>query len=156
MNVSGYRLASKSTNATLRKWTSIPPRLDLPNGDILFSADASWQNETYKIEAATWTEADPAPIIPQIISDRQFFQQLAVLKLITWDEAEAAVGPGTIPAAISAALDALPDDQLRPARVIFIGARDFQRNHPLVATLAAALKWDDKQIDALWTAAAEL
>lgn len=98
----------------------------------------------------------PTPIVPQIISDRQFFQQLAIQKVITQDEALAAVGPGTLPAALVALIGGLPSDQQFPAKMLLVGAVQFDRQHPMVAVLGQAFGWTDAQLDALWTAAAEL
>ena len=53
--------------------------------------------------AAHDPEASPTAPVPDIISDRQFFQQLAILGLINEAEALAAVGPGTMPATLRTA-----------------------------------------------------
>lgn len=102
------------------------------------------------------TPAPPAPVVPQIISDRQFFQQLAIQKVITQDEALAAVGPGTLPNALVALIGGLPSDQQFPAKMLLVGAVQFDRQHPMVAVLGQAFGWTDAQLDALWTAAAAL
>src|SRR4051812_23428952 len=49
------------------------------------------------------------PVIPETISDRQFYQQLAVQGIISQDDALAAVCVGTIPAAIQNFITSLPD-----------------------------------------------
>lgn len=93
---------------------------------------------------------------PRIISDRQFFQQLALLGIITPDEALAAVGPGEIPAAMSAMVDALPSEQQFPARMLLTGATAFDRSHALVPAFAAAFGWTPQQIEDFWIAASAL
>lgn len=101
----------------------------------------------------------PAPLPPPVlgfISDRQFFQQLAVQGVITNDEALAAVKTGTIPAALQGLINALPADQQFAATMLVAGATTFDRNHPLTLTIGQAFGWSSDQMDTLWIAAAEL
>jgi hypothetical protein len=107
------------------------------------------------VQADPPSSPPPAPV-PQIISDRQFFQQLAIQNVITLDEALAAIGPGTIPASLSTLIGKLPLDQQFAAKMLISGATQFDRNHPLVATLAAAFGWNSAQTDFLWTSASQL
>ena len=90
------------------------------------------------------------------ISDRQFFQALAQAGAITADEALAAVMTGRLPAAIEAAVSALPAAELFAARMLLSGATAFERGHPMVARLGAAIGYDAAALDALWQAAAAL
>jgi hypothetical protein len=97
------------------------------------------------------------PIVPDIISDRQFFQQLAIAGLITEDEALAAVMTGTIPQAMEAFVEALPTGQQQfSARMVLCGATTFERSHPLVQAFGAAQGMSDEQIDQLWIDASAL
>jgi len=98
----------------------------------------------------------PPPSVPASISDRQFFQQLALQGVITQAEALAAVKTGEIPAAIKQAVDSLPPGQQFEATMIISGATNFQRSHPLTAAIGAACHWTADQIDALFRAAAVL
>lgn len=98
---------------------------------------------------------EPAPV-PAEISDRQFFQQLAVQRVITQDEALAAVKTGDIPAALQRVIDGLPPGQQFEATMIVSGATTFQREHPLTVAIGSACHWTSDQIDALFQAAAEL
>jgi hypothetical protein len=93
---------------------------------------------------------------PVSVSDRQFFQALAQAGSITPDEALAAVMTGTLPARIEAAVKSLPAEQQFAARMLLSGATTFERGHPMVAQLGAALDYDDVALDALWRAAAAL
>lgn len=93
------------------------------------------------------------PYVPQVISDRQFFQQLAVQGVITQDEALAAVCTGTLPASLAALVSALPAEQQFGADMLLKGAVQFDRSHPLVPALGQAFGWTAAQLDALWTAA---
>ncbi len=93
---------------------------------------------------------------PSAISDRQFFQALAQAGAITPDEALAAVMTGRLPAAIEAAVSSLPEDQQFAARMLLSGATTFERGHPMVTQLGAALGYDDAALDVLWKSASAL
>lgn len=102
---------------------------------------------------------DPASVrdVPPPISDRQFFQALAMGDLITKDEAIAAVATGTIPAAMQMFVDALPNEDDRfAATMLLSGAVEFKRDHPLVDAFGAASARTPEQLDDLWRAAAQL
>ncbi|KMO39179.1 hypothetical protein VQ02_10415 [Methylobacterium variabile] len=96
-------------------------------------------------------QAGPAPI-----SDRQFFQALAMAGAIGPDEALAAVMTGVLPGRIEAAVAALPAAEQFAARMLLSGATTFERGHPMVAQLGAALGYDAAALDGLWSAAAAL
>jgi hypothetical protein len=102
--------------------------------------------------------AAPSPIagVPQVISDRQFFQQLAVEGIVTQDEALAAVMVGTIPAALQVLIDAMPADQQFNAKMIVAGGTTFERSHPLTIAIGTAYGWTSAMMDAFFTAAYSL
>lgn len=60
MQIQGYALTAKD-GTIVAQWRNVPGRLNLPNGDIVFSADSSWTNGAFTIAASTWTEPDPPP-----------------------------------------------------------------------------------------------
>lgn len=93
---------------------------------------------------------EPPTPVPEEISDRQFFEQLAIDQLITQDEALAAVMTGTLPAAFVTFIAALPGDQQFGARMALCGATIFQRSHPLVAAFGAMQGMSSDQLDVLW------
>jgi hypothetical protein len=96
--------------------------------------------------------APPAPV-PAVISDRQFFQQLAIVGIITQAEALAAVMTGTIPAILLAFIADLPADQQFGAKMVLCGATQFLRVHPLTASIGASQGMDPVQIDDFFRAA---
>lgn len=100
----------------------------------------------------------PPPPFPSVISDRQFFQQLAVQGDITQAEALAAVQTGTIPQKLQAAISGLPAAAQFGAAMDLAGATAFNFDNPLTAALAAALTppRTTDQMRALWIAAAAL
>lgn len=111
----------------------------------------------WRWDGSEWLPPVPPPLpVPEVISDRQFFQQLAIMNVITQDEAVAAVATGTIPPAMATLIDALPADEQFDARMKLCGAVEFHRSEPLVETLGGAIGWTDEQIDDLWRAAAQL
>lgn len=133
----------------------------IQNGDGSIEwAGADDSNPKYAaIIADGVTIGDPVPIpssVPPIISDRQFFQQLAIDDEITQDEAIAAVATGTLPQNLAGLVAGLPVDQQFGANMLLKGATQFDRNHPMVDVLGSAFGWDSEQMDALWTAAARL
>lgn len=97
----------------------------------------------------------PAPV-PEEISDRQFFQQLAILGLVTQEEALAAVMTGTLPAAMENFIAALPEEERFPARMLLSGATGFRRSHPLTTEFGAMQGMDAADIDNLWRQASQL
>lgn len=103
---------------------------------------------------ATYTP--PPPLAPASISDRQFFQQLAVQGIISQNDALAAVKTGAIPDALQQLINALPSDQQFGATMIVSGATTFERNHPLTIAIGTAYGWTADQMDALFSAAAAL
>lgn len=94
---------------------------------------------------------------PDEISRRQFFQYLAVLEIITRQEALAALQGGVIPAPLQAIIDQLPteNDQFE-AQMFIIGAQNFNRLHPLSETVRLSLGWSVEQKDDFWREAFKL
>lgn len=102
------------------------------------------------------TVIHPKPPVLIDISDRQFFQQLSVMGLITQNEALAAVKTGEIPAAMNAFIGSLPADQQFTARMVLCGATTFSRTHPLVQAFGVGMGMSSEQVDELWIAASQL
>ncbi|TCQ79569.1 hypothetical protein EDF68_104153 [Ochrobactrum sp. BH3] len=106
-------------------------------------------------------EYDPPPPqpepIPDNISRRQFFQYLAVLEIITRQEALAALQSGAIPAPLQAIIDELPSEDDRfEAQMFIIGAQNFNRLHWLTDRVRLAMQWTLEQRDYFWRSAANL
>lgn len=105
----------------------------------------------------TWSKAVPPVPVPDVISDRQFFQALAEdpFKIITQEEALAAVKTGDLPASMVTMIEALPDAAKFSAEMILSGATEFRRSHPLVEAFGAAFGWKPEDIDNFWIEAAK-
>lgn len=114
----------------------------------------------YRQEALTAPlepEAPPAPTPPPgSISDRQFFQMLAVLGLIEQGEALAAVKTGDMPMPLQVLLENVPMQDRFAAEMLLSGATSFDRSHPLVPMLGFAFGWSASQLDDFWREAAKL
>jgi hypothetical protein len=98
----------------------------------------------------------PPPPVPHSISDRQFFQQLAVVGVISQAEALAAVKTGEIPSPMQAILATLPDDQRFAAEMVLSGATVFERSHWMADAFGAGYGWTPEQVDTFFRAAAVL
>lgn len=107
----------------------------------------------------------PPEAVPDIISDRQFAQALALAGTITEAEALAWAARGELPQALEDALDHIPDadGQRFGARMMLAAATSYERHLPLTEQLGALLTdpatgkpYDAAALDALWTRAAAL
>ena len=99
----------------------------------------------------------PPPVpIPGAVSDRQFFQALALSNLITREEALAAVKTGDIPAALQAVIDGLAEAERFQATMLLAGAVEFRRDHALVEVVRLARGMTPAQVDDLFRLAGSL
>lgn len=118
---------------------------------------AVWDGDSWELEAAPAPPPEPEPVFPaRYISDRQFYQQLAVAEIITQNEALAAVKVGEIPTALSTFLDALSPGDRFAAEMLLSGATVFDRYHPLTIAVGSAQGMSSEQIDQFFIAAAGL
>ncbi|UTD28231.1 hypothetical protein [Bradyrhizobium sp. WD16] len=97
----------------------------------------------------------PPPVAPRSISDRQFYQQLAIEGIISEADALAA-NAAVIPPALLAVIDAMPTAEQFGAKMIVSGATTFERNDPLTVRIGMAQGWSAARIDAFFIAAAAL
>ena len=103
-------------------------------------------------EAATAAQV----FVPPKISDRQFFQQIAVEGKITEAEALAAVATGTIPQAMNGLIEQLPEDQQFPSKMLVAGATEFLRDHPVTQLIGQLYGYRAADIDRIWREASLL
>jgi hypothetical protein len=155
-------------NAAYNAYGTIDCEINHPDyGWIPFTASPNDPDQLGKDIFASMDPADVAPYIPpppqplpvpETVSDRQFFQALAMppYELITREEALAAVKTGEIPAAMVTLINALPDESRFGAEMLLSGATEFKRAHPLTAALGLAFGWDNAKIDQFWRDAAKL
>jgi len=93
--------------------------------------------------------------VPPSISDRQFFQQLAVAGIITEEQALAS-NAAVIPAPLLAIINAMPAEQQFGAKMLVSGATIFERDNPMTIAIGTAYGWNAEQIDSFFRAAAAL
>lgn len=138
-------------------WSAKDESWQPPEGCIGVVSDVGSIGDTYLDgEFHSPSTPDPVVTVPQIISDRQFFQQLATLGLITEAEALAAVKTGDIPAALVNLFKALPADQQFAAEMLLSGAVSFSRTHPLTVFFGLMMGWTTEELDNLWITASKL
>jgi hypothetical protein len=97
----------------------------------------------------------PPPAVPDSISDRQFFQQLAIIGIITEDQALAS-NAAVIPPPLLAIIDAMPSEQQFAAKMLVSGATVFERSHPMTIAIGAAYGMSSDQVDEFFREAAAL
>ena len=112
---------------------------------------AQWDGNQWNIV----TVVEPT-VLPSVISDRQFFQQLAIENYITQDEAINAVSIGAIPSVLEGFVNSLPLEYQFNARMILSGATEFERYHPMVAMVGQYMGLSDADIDGFFQRASLL
>lgn len=133
-------------------------------GDVIQITESQWSEFVNSPGTRRWdgekvveyTPPPPPPTIPESISRRQFFQQLAILELISPADALAAVQTGAIPEPIQAVIDTLPEVDQFSAQMLVAGAQTFERSNPLAVVVREALGWTEEQKDEFWLAASAL
>ena len=92
----------------------------------------------------------------QIITRRQFVQQMVVQGIIAQSDAIALVSNGTMPPPLASVIAKLPAEEQFAANMFILSGDDFLRSSQLVNDIAAAYGWTSAQADAFFTAAAAL
>ena len=91
-----------------------------------------------------------APAV-NVISDRQFYQGLALRGFCTPAEALDAVRTGALPAGLRTFVDAVADaDQRWATEMLLSGAKEFCRDHAFVAEIGAWAGLNTQALDAFW------
>ncbi|GAA4247544.1 hypothetical protein GBZ26_11265 [Azospirillum formosense] len=100
-------------------------------------------------EVAALIAAEPLPLdpVPAVISDRQFFQQLALDGYITTAEALAAVRTGDLPPVLADLLDHMDGDERFGAEMLLSGATEFRRDHAMTIAIGEARGLTPDEVD---------
>ncbi|QCO03023.1 hypothetical protein [Azospirillum argentinense] len=98
----------------------------------------------------------PPEPIPPVISDRQFFQALAMDGYITTAEALAAVRTGELPSVLAELLDHMDANERFGAEMLLSGATEFRRDHPMTAAVGEAREMTPAEVDDFFRRAAAL
>lgn len=160
----GYKLKQISSNTTIQSWggvwnqtPAIPSIVRIPA--LLLDICAPTLNTTYGGDyiLEEWYMEEPSPQVPESISDRQFFQQAAVVSLISKEEALEAVKVGTIPNTLNVIVSSIEDANTRfAAEMVLSGATVFYRTHPLVDQVRIYLGMTNEEIDTFFIDAGNL
>jgi hypothetical protein len=154
--------AARIVNGLVAEVTNIPEGFELSD---MFHADAGFVacpddvTEGMTCNAGVFGPAPEMVIytpVPATISDRQFYQQLAVAGIITEDEALAAVQTGAIPDALAEIIDGMPSEKKFGAKMMVGGAVSFERDHPLTKEIATAFGMQSNAVDEFFRDAARL
>lgn len=156
--MSAWQKIDLASNAVVNveEWDSTPSEQD---GLLYLQQDGAGIGWTWN--GSELTEPLPPPVVapvPQAVSDRQFFQALALQGMISNAEALAAVKTGEIPLAMANFIATMPADQQFNAQMLLAGATVFERSNALVPAFMAAQTppMTGADIDALWTFAGSL
>jgi hypothetical protein len=118
--------------------------------------DAEYEAARVTIDALVANAEPVTPPIspPLVISDRQFSEELWARGVITGEDHLAFVKIGQLPPALQSLIDAIPDATERTrAEGLLSGAKQFERDHPLVAFIGQFFGYDGAALDAFWLAA---
>lgn len=101
------------------------------------------------------------PSIPESLSKRQFYTQLALMGVISQSEALAVITSGDLPAAMETYISGIPEEDKFSTRMLLAGATSFERDHPMVSTFGfltfGANEADvDAGLDQMWIDAYDL
>jgi hypothetical protein len=141
-----YAIIQNNVVQNIIEWDGVS-EFQPPDGTIMIPAEDA---------ISVGSRAGAPGTIPDI-SDRQFFQQAAVMGLITQDEALQAVKVGAIPAALQSIVDAITDPNAKfAATMLLAGATVFQRDNALTNQVGVAMGWTSAQLDDFFLAAALL
>lgn len=150
-------------NGTVQEIRPLPERpVDIPHKNVAWFPVIREYGEPFNgVEGGAYfiRTVDPAtlpPPVPFVISDRQFFEQMAVSGLATEAEAEAAVATGTLPASLAELVALLPEQAQFKARMLLKGATQFYRQHEMTDTIAWLYGWSEAQVDDFFRAAGQL
>lgn len=113
--------------------------------------DATPDEEAEILAARAGMIQPPIDPVPDEISHRQFFQELANRELITRDEALAAITSKTLPAEFEALVSAILDEDIEwQARMALCGATTFLRTNWFVDYFAAMKGFSLAYMDDIW------
>jgi hypothetical protein len=153
--ITEYSLQSMDGSEVHRSGVIANP-MQLPNGDQVCGASPGWSNGDYKLVEISSEVPDPPDPVPEVISDRQFFQALAMNGSITQADALAAVKTGTLPPQLQSAIGAMPADEQFGAEMLLSGATMFERSNQMTNAMMRELGWTQENMDNLWRYAATL
>lgn len=131
MIIDGFILRTKTDPTPIQSWATIPARIALPNGDVVFGATNTWTDGNYKIVASSISIPDP-PVPTPTLTARQ--ARLAI---------NTVPGLRTQVEGVVAASDQNTKDYWEYSS-------ELHRDHPLLNNLANQVGLTSKQVDDLF------
>jgi hypothetical protein len=136
-------------------WTPEDGHSVVKEDDESFAIGGNYLNGIYTAPDHPNAPEVDLPPCPSSISDRQFFQQLAIAGIITEEQALAS-NAAVIPPPLLDIINGMPAEQQFGAKMLVSGATVFERHHPMTEAIGAAYGWTAAQIDGFFRAAALL
>ena len=96
------------------------------------------------------------PKVPEAVSTRQFYQQLALDGEISLEEAIAAVKTGALPSRFRSLVDSLNGPEKINTVFAVVGSEEVNRKDPAITRIVAELGWSTEKFNRLFTEAAKL
>ena len=142
MQTVGFKLIDTDTEEVVNQWGGIwgqcpgkPNPLILPNGNQVHGASVGFDYSGYML--IEWQMEEPAPAVPESVTPRQV--RLLLLQQDLLDDVETMILT-----------------QPKEIQIAWEYALEFQRNDPLLNTLAQNLNLTEQQLDEFFIAAAQL
>lgn len=133
---------------------AMPSALYLPTGVHILAPELDVEYNGYVLR--NWMMDEPPEEIPEIITSRQFYQQLYIAGIMTANDAMAAAKSGTLSTTITNWIATLPVGQRWPTEIMLSADKIFKRNHPTIIAMIDALGYTPEQGDTFWLAASKL
>lgn len=140
--VVGYKLIEVATNRVVQEWggtwgecPGVPNPATLPNGDIVCGPAINIDYAGYML--VPWEMNDPGPVVPQSITPRQ-------CRLLLLQQGQLA------------SVEAMIASSTEDVRITWEYALEFNRNDPLLNSLATGMGWTTQEIDSFFIAASAL
>ena len=125
------RVGKKGTPRYYEAYGVEPPMIEIPIGNV----------------EVVGPQENP---VPQKISRRQFFQYLAIIKVITEQEALDAISSKAIPSILDGMIGSLPEKEQFSARALVLGANEFDIQNPLAEVIRVMMNWSIEEKFNFW------
>ena len=93
---------------------------------------------------------------PKSISRRQFFQYLAIIEVISQEEALLAIAGKEIPAILNSLISSLPEKDQFNAKALVLGATSFDIDNPLSSVIRVLMGWSEEEKRNFWQKASKI
>lgn len=80
MIVNGFALETIADDVEIEWWSSIPARIELPSGDVIFAAPVGWHDDDYQVIQKAHVVDDP-PSVRRMVSKADIISRLTDAQL---------------------------------------------------------------------------